>query len=195
VTRPFPHRERVEDAGLVGQTSVSWVPFRVSQRTINEYEGITTRRAMVIQDMTITECHSLLSRTRLGRVGCARNNQPYVVPIYFVFEKPFLYGFTTLGQKVEWMRLNPFVCIEVDDVEDTDQWMSVVAFGHYEELPDTPGRNVERLHAHKLLEKHRGWWEPGCASHTHRRSEKPVTPVFYRIRIDSITGRRATPAP
>ena len=73
--------------------------------------------------------------------SAARENQPYVVPVYLSYDvlpggEPCLYGFTTPGQKVEWMRANPLVCVEVDDVVAHDQWMSVIAFGRYEELPE-----------------------------------------------------------
>jgi uncharacterized protein len=170
---------------------------------------------MLVQDLTKTECHRILACTRLGRLACARENQPYVVPICFVYDEPYLYGFTTLGQKVEWMRSNPLVCVELDEVEGSDHWTSIVIFGQYEELPDTPEWEQERLHAHEpwrrtarptwtsspeqlhayaLFQKHAEWWEPGCASYTHRNPEQPLIPVFYRIRIDHITGRRATPS-
>ncbi len=90
---------------------------------------------MFIQKMTEAECLSILTRTRLGRLACAHENQPYIVPIYFAYEQPYLYAFTTPGQKVEWMRYNPLVCLEVDEVEDSEHWTSVVIFGRYEELP------------------------------------------------------------
>jgi len=37
---------------------------------------------MFIQEMTEAECLNTLTRTRMGRLGCARENQSYVVPIY-----------------------------------------------------------------------------------------------------------------
>ena len=98
---------------------------------------------MFIQEMSETDCFYALRHARFGRLACAHDNQPYVVPIYFVHDGPylysFLYGFTTLGLKVEWMRSNPLVCVEVDEVENSDQWMSIVIFGQYEELPEVPG--------------------------------------------------------
>jgi len=150
---------------------------------------------MFIQKMTEAECLSTLTRTRLGRLGCAHVNQPYIVPIYFAYEQPYLYAFTTPGQKVEWMRYNPLVCLEVDEVEDNEHWASVVIFGRYEELRDMPEWKDPSLHALQLLNKNAGWWEPGCASAAHRDPAKPLVPVFYRIHIDRISGRRATPSP
>ena len=157
------------------------------------------KKEMLIQEMTEAECLTTLARTRLGRLACAHENQPYVVPIYFVYEKYFLYGFTTPGQKVEWMRSNPLVCVELDEIVNDTQWMSIVIFGSYKELLDSQegekGCDLERLHAHELLQQHAEWWEPGLASHTHRHPVQPLVPVFYRIRIDRISGRRVTPNP
>ncbi len=150
---------------------------------------------MLIQEMNRNDCLRILARARLGRLSCAHENQPYVVPINFVFHDPYLYGFTTRGQKVDWMRSNPLVCVELDNVETSEHWMSIVLFGHYEELPDTPEGKQERLHAHELLQQHPEWWQPGCASCTHRHPEQAVAPVFYRIRIDSISGRLAISSP
>jgi nitroimidazol reductase NimA-like FMN-containing flavoprotein (pyridoxamine 5'-phosphate oxidase superfamily) len=150
---------------------------------------------MFIQEMTEVECLDTLARTRLGRLACAYQNQPYIVPIYFAYEQPYLYAFTTPGQKIEWMRYNPIVCLEVDEVEDSEHWTSVVIFGRYEELQDMPAWKDPSLHALELLNKNAGWWKPGCASNRLRNPVQPLTPVFYRIRIDRISGRRATPSP
>jgi nitroimidazol reductase NimA-like FMN-containing flavoprotein (pyridoxamine 5'-phosphate oxidase superfamily) len=170
---------------------------------------------MIIQEMTRGECLATLARARVGRLACAHENQPYVVPISFVYHEPFLYGFTTPGQKVEWLRANPLACVEVDEVDRDDRWTSVLVFGHYEELPGEvgahPGREPWRPEGHpawsgsrerdpvplrvfELLQPHAGWWQPGVASGTLRSPGRPLAPVFYRIRIDRVTGRRATPA-
>src|SRR5579871_1491258 len=93
---------------------------------------------MLIQEMTKNECLHILASTRLGRLACVRENQPYIVPIYFVYDEHHLYSFTSLGQKIERMRCTPLVCVELDEVKDSNNWTSVVIFGQYEELPTTP---------------------------------------------------------
>jgi nitroimidazol reductase NimA-like FMN-containing flavoprotein (pyridoxamine 5'-phosphate oxidase superfamily) len=148
---------------------------------------------MRIQKMSQTECLGTLAGARLARLACAHENQPYVVPTYLVYEVPFLYGFATPGKRIEWMRSNPSVCVEFDDVDERDNWTSIVVFGRYEELPDTPQGKQEQLHACKLLQQQPYWWEPGCASQSQCNPTQPVSPIFYRVRIESITGRRATP--
>src|SRR5687767_2031162 len=99
---------------------------------------------MLIQKMTETQCRANLGRADIARLGCARNHQPYVVPIHVDLDDEFLYCYGTLGQKVEWMRENPLVCVEVDEIVTRAEWASVVVFGRYEELPDTVDYQGER---------------------------------------------------
>jgi uncharacterized protein len=148
---------------------------------------------MFIHEMTIDECYRALQKASVGRLGCALNNQPYVVPINFAFDDGCLYGFTTLGQKVEWLRANPLVSFEVDEVTGHNNWMSIILFGRYEELPDQAEYEKPRIKAHALLQKRAMWWEPAYISQQHRDQPHSLTPIFYRIHIDKMTGHRATP--
>src|ERR1700682_752492 len=108
---------------------------------------------MVITELTRSACLELLTRAHLGRLACAQVNQPYVVPFYFVYYNDCLYSFSTVGQKIEWMRVNPFVSVQADEIVNQEQWKSVIISGRYEELPDTPEWAVERATATTLLEK------------------------------------------
>lgn len=148
---------------------------------------------MLIQELTRQASLDLLARTHLGRLACAQGTQPYVVPFYFVYDDGFLYSFSTVGQKIEWMRANPLVCVEADEVVNPEQWMSVIVFGRYEELRDTSEYQGIRAFAHALLKRHAVWWEPGYAKTILHGTERPLVPVFFRIHGRQITGLRATP--
>ena len=93
---------------------------------------------MLIQEMTRQACFDLLARSQFGRLACAREGQPYITPLYFVQQSDSLYSCSTTGQKIKWMRDNPLVCVEADEVESTQKWSTVIVFGRYEELPKTP---------------------------------------------------------
>jgi nitroimidazol reductase NimA-like FMN-containing flavoprotein (pyridoxamine 5'-phosphate oxidase superfamily) len=147
---------------------------------------------MFIHEMTIDECYNALQKASVGRLACARDGQPYAVPINFAFDGTYLYGFTTLGQKIEWMRANPLVCLELDQIISDNQWMSIVVFGQYEELPDTPEYERARIRAHRFLQKRAIWWEPAYMSQEHRDQAHSLIPIYYRIHIKKITGHRAT---
>ena len=148
---------------------------------------------MLIQDLSRQASLELLARTRLGRLACSQGAQPYVVPVYFAYDNNALYSFATVGQKIEWMRANPLVCVEVDEVVGQQQWASVIVFGRYEELPDTPEWQGARAVAHKLLQKSAMWWEPAYVQSIHEGMSRPLVPIFYRIHIVRISGHCATP--
>lgn len=149
---------------------------------------------MFIREMTEAECRHLLERVNFGRLACAQDNQPYVVPIYFAYDGGYVYGFSTPGQKIEWMRSNPLICLETEERMGRDQWMSVVVSGRYQELPDRPEFAADRVRAHEALQKHATWWEyTAIPAAEWQRKLAPFTPIFYRIHITKITGHRATP--
>jgi len=145
---------------------------------------------MVINEMTQEECGAFLASASLGRLGCALDSEPYVVPIYFVYEPDYIYALSTFGQKIEWMRANPKVCLEVDQIANQSQWMSVIATGSYQELPE-PQYTGEREHARKLLGKRHQWWQNALGERQLRLGDDLITPLFFRICVDSMTGLRA----
>jgi nitroimidazol reductase NimA-like FMN-containing flavoprotein (pyridoxamine 5'-phosphate oxidase superfamily) len=150
---------------------------------------------MMIQELSRQASLELLARMRLGRLACAQGTQPYVVPFYFAYDDESLYGFSTVGQKIEWMRANPLVCVEADEVASPEQWASVVVFGRYEELPDTPEWQNARTLAHTLLKRSAVWWEPAYVKTVLHDTPRPLVPVFFRIHIVRITGHSAIPDP
>jgi uncharacterized protein len=150
---------------------------------------------MLILELTNDECIEMLTRLRFGRVGCSHNNQPYVVPINFAYHDRHLYSVAAPGQKIEWMRGNPLVCVEADEIINHDHWASVVVRGRYEELLNTPEWKVERELAYALLQRRNMWWEPACVREAHRVAVEQVMPMYYRIHIDQVTGRRGKPDP
>jgi nitroimidazol reductase NimA-like FMN-containing flavoprotein (pyridoxamine 5'-phosphate oxidase superfamily) len=150
------------------------------------------RLAVLIEELSRQSCLDLLSHMRLGRLACAQGTQPYVVPFYFACDNNCIYGFSTVGKKIEWMRANPQVCVEADEVVSPQDWRSVIVLGRYEELPDTPEWTIERVTALSLLRRHAMWWEPAYAKTAIHGRVSSLEPVFYRIHIDAITGRRAT---
>jgi len=142
---------------------------------------------MVINETSDNECRTVLARTSIGRLGCSLDNQPYVVPVHFAYETDYIYSFSTLGQKVEWMRANPKVCLQVDEITSESRWVSVIASGRYQELPD-PQLEVERAHARVLLEKHQRWWLNPLAERRIKVRDELISPLFFRIHIDSPSG-------
>lgn len=145
---------------------------------------------MGIEILSRREIFALVDRARLARLACASQGMPYVVPINYVRDGLYIYSFATFGKKIEWMRSNPKVCVEIDDIANNRRWESVVATGEYEELADTPQGGRDLRHAWSLLQTQTNWWEPGTVRSVVSGSLRPLAPIFYRIRLDDITGHR-----
>lgn len=146
---------------------------------------------MIIKELDKQQMQSLLATNRLGRLACVEDGQPYVVPITFAFSDGHLYSFSMPGQKLDWMRHNPKVCVQVDEFSHAREWKSVVVYGLYEELPDRIGHKHQRERAWSLLSQHASWWEPGALKPAPLPVATASSHVFYRILIGSMTGRQA----
>ena len=148
---------------------------------------------MRIHELSVAECESILARCDLGRLGCANDNQPYVVPIHYSFdaESRCLDAFSSIGQKIAWMRQNPKVCVEVEDVTDRNRWVTVVVFGRFEEMGESVQDQRASITAFDQFSKRGEWLLPAAAK---VGSGERHSVVIYRIRIHQMTGRRASRA-
>jgi nitroimidazol reductase NimA-like FMN-containing flavoprotein (pyridoxamine 5'-phosphate oxidase superfamily) len=145
---------------------------------------------MLIHELLPGECREVLFRANVARLACSHADQPYVVPISVAYDRAFdsLFSFSTLGKKVQWMRENPRVCVEVEEIDDRFHWTTVVIFGRYDEIVDSTEHVLRRQRALHLFERREEWWLPGAAKLGPK--ENPSV-VVYQIHIESISGRRA----
>jgi len=146
---------------------------------------------MIIKEMTQQEIRELLERATIGRLACAKDGQPYIVPLTFAYHAVFLYSFTTAGLKVDYMRANPRVCVEFDEISATNNWQSVIVTGLFEELTKEPNHIDSRNTAHTLLNKSAEWWQPAYVKTVIREHERALEPVYFRISILETTGHKA----
>jgi nitroimidazol reductase NimA-like FMN-containing flavoprotein (pyridoxamine 5'-phosphate oxidase superfamily) len=105
---------------------------------------------MLIREMYEKECRAVLERASLGRLDCSLNDQPYVVSVYLAYEADYIYFFSTVGQKIEWMRANPKVCVETDEIRGENEWLRVVALGRKNYLfagSDTGGERAAAIYS------------------------------------------------
>lgn len=142
------------------------------------------------KELSQNECSEFLQKTNFGRLACSQNNQPYIVPFNFAFDNgEYIYAFSTLGQKILWMRDNPQVCVEVEKIINSDNWTTLIIFGRYEELSDKPELKKSKDFAHELLSNRPMWWKPAYIAGTHRQ-ELEEKPIYFRILIEKMTGKR-----
>ena len=138
------------------------------------------------------ECSELLKRVSIGRLACSLDNQPYVVPVAFSYEPEWIYIFSTLGKQIKWMRQNPKVCLQADEIGNRSNWLSVIVTGTYLELREPP-YTAQREHALEQLTQYSEWWRNPLAERRELTSDLSIEPVFFRIDIGSMTGLRGIP--
>jgi nitroimidazol reductase NimA-like FMN-containing flavoprotein (pyridoxamine 5'-phosphate oxidase superfamily) len=138
------------------------------------------------------ECSDLLKRVSIGRLACSLNDQPYVVPVAFSYEPDSIYIFSTVGKKIEWMRQNPKVCLQADEIASRSNWSSVIVTGTYSELSEMQ-YPAQREHALEQLAQYSEWWRIPLAERREKINEVAIDTVFCRIDIKSMSGLRSIP--
>jgi uncharacterized protein len=147
---------------------------------------------MRITEISQEECSELLERVSIGRLACSLNDQPYIVPVAFSYEPDSVYIFSTFGKKIEWMRQNPKVCLQADEMGNRSSWTSVIVTGTYVELSEAQ-YPAQREHAMEQLAQYSEWWRNALAQRREHTSDLAIEPVFFRIDIQSMSGLRGMP--
>jgi nitroimidazol reductase NimA-like FMN-containing flavoprotein (pyridoxamine 5'-phosphate oxidase superfamily) len=129
----------------------------------------------------------------VGHLGCHGDGKIYVAPMSYVFDGEYIYGHAAEGMKLRMMRANPQVCFQVDHIENLANWVSVIAWGEFEEVADEDAKSAMQVFLDRM--------EPILASETalspHRSPAvggpaidmKGDVAIFFRIRLTERTGR------
>jgi nitroimidazol reductase NimA-like FMN-containing flavoprotein (pyridoxamine 5'-phosphate oxidase superfamily) len=88
----------------------------------------------VIYELPEAEARALLEAKRYGHLGCVVDEEPYVVPINYVYADDRLYAHSLPGLKIDAMRSTRSACIQVEDLAAEYHWRSVQAFCRYVEI-------------------------------------------------------------
>lgn len=147
---------------------------------------------VLVREMTHNECIATIADQRLARLACAKDNIPYVIPIYYAYSGNRIYVFAMPGKKLDYLRSNPHVCLQIDKYRDKHNWVSIVVDAAFQELPDDEQYHDERLHAWELLAHYFDWWEAGAIK-THHQPVRGSSPhVFFALDIIAVSGIEAT---
>lgn len=130
--------------------------------------------------------HDLLQRESFGHLGCARDGRPYVVPMNYAYDGKELYFFTSEGMKTQFIRSNPQVCLQVEEITDSTNWRSVMVVGQAIEL--TQADEMQR--AMRLITERNPSLTPAISATQVDSMGRGVDIVLYRITPEIIDGRQ-----
>jgi nitroimidazol reductase NimA-like FMN-containing flavoprotein (pyridoxamine 5'-phosphate oxidase superfamily) len=138
------------------------------------------------REMSREECLALLQRQRVGRLAYSFKDRVDVQPIAYVWDVDTLFLRTGPGVKLETLRRNPWVALEVDEVRGLFEWESVVVKGTVYFLR-AAGTEFDQatfqrgLRALRRIEPRFGTAEDPFGDRT----------MMFRIHVDAMTGRAA----
>ena len=138
--------------------------------------------------LTEGEIDDILRSNYLARLACVTDGKPYIVPIVYFYARGDMYGYTSDGRKLAAMRMNPEVCVQVDEIQDFVNWRSVVAWGRFEEVPPREGEDMLRHLSQRMNIEAHAKREPWQAAWTYV-SRTGRYGVMYKIVLHTKTGR------
>ena len=145
----------------------------------------------MIGNLNDDQINNILLSQAVGRIGCVNGNEPYIVPVTYLYDGTHIYGQTQPGMKLDIMRKNPNICFQVDLISNMGNWQSVLVTGTFHELHEEEAQIArENLYnrVYPLLTT------STIHSHEHEvvtevEDANRVKEVMYRIEIKTKTGR------
>ena len=134
----------------------------------------------VIRELPADDIECLLRDSLIARIACCAHDdeRPYLVPIAYGYDGESLLLHSGPGRKIDIMRRQPLVSVEVDEGEEPDRWRSVVVEGTYEEVDDPTARQQVLL---------------AMYGDTASIPDLPESTIVVRLRITRKSGRYELP--
>ena len=142
----------------------------------------------MIRQLTKDETTDLLEGCAYGHFGYVDGKAPTVVPINFAFKGNKLFIHTYEGTKLNCIRDNPAVCLQVEKIHSPTAWKSVVIHGKAKELSGKAEAEAAKfvLEHYKALETKHGIF--ASIRWGQDPSEKKGV-VYLEIKIEQMSGR------
>ena len=135
---------------------------------------------MSIGKLGNTDALAILREGTLGRLGCIASDWPYVVPVNYYFDGKDIYIHTLPGKKLDALRANPRVCLQVDEIKDPYNWRSVIAYGTFEEVSSEETRENVLTKLYSKL--------PHMTPVESRLVKGMTGTIVFRIKVEELTG-------
>ena len=141
---------------------------------------------VTFRELSREQIERVLERNNVGRLAFSLHDRVDIQPIHYVYERGWVYGRTSDGEKIATLSHNQWVAFEVDEVADIFQWRSVVVHGSFWILHPRGSPRAEELWAKaaELMTK----IVPGALT-----EHDPVAfrQTLFRIAIGDVRGREA----
>lgn len=108
----------------------------------------------MIRNLDEAESRKLIEEGKFGHLGLTlAGGEPYVVPVNYLYLDGEIYVHTLPGKKLDALRQNGKVCLQVERVEDCCRWQSAIAGGEFQEIKRTKEKIKILLEFNKQFER------------------------------------------
>jgi len=141
------------------------------------------------RDLTQDEIREILARNRVGRLAFSFRDHVEIQPLHYVFDREWLFGRTSDGEKLASLRHNWWVAFGVDEVEGPFDWRSVMVRGGFYRL-DTGGPPDTRVLYDRAMACIRRVMPDALTD----EDPVPFRTVVFGVAVQHVSGRVATTA-
>jgi len=142
------------------------------------------------RDLEVAEINDLLARNHVGRIAYSFHDRVDIEPIHYVYGDGAFYMRTEPGSKLATLAHAPWVAFEVDEIEGSFDWRSVVAHGTIYMLEDA-GSRVARASYDAAVRRLRELMPDALTPD----DPVPERHVVLKLFPAEVTGREATSKP
>lgn len=140
------------------------------------------------------EIEFIIENNYIGQLGYVFKKRPYVVPITYYFDKKnnIIICYSGDGHKMNAMRKNNAVSLQIGDIESVTNWKSVLIHGSFEQIFGSTAKAY--LHKFSLgikdiiLEKEHK--KADFISEFSSKIYKDDIPAVFTIKIEGVTGKK-----
>ncbi len=137
----------------------------------------------MITNLDAATARKLLSEKKFGHLGCVtETGEPYVVPVNYIYLDDSIYLHSLPGKKLDALRSNPKICLQVERIEDDCHWQSVIATGEFTEVKKTN----EKFRVMREFSKRFEQLTPVEAMVEEKWNQGGM--IVFRIEIKEVTG-------
>ena len=145
-------------------------------------------------NLKLNESTRILSHNYVGRLAFIAQDKPFAVPITYFFDPQdnTILSYSGEGHKIDAMRKNPSVSLQVDEIQSVHNWESALVHGSFEELKGSDAK--QKLHRFaegvKSIIQSKERKEVEFINEFSSKEYSGKNSIVFRINILEITGKR-----
>jgi len=148
----------------------------------------------MIRPLNEKESKHVLGNNYIGYLGYIDRGRPFVKPITYFYDrkKNVIISYSGNGHKVDAMRKNNHVCLEVAQIDSVNDWKSALAQGTFEQLYASQAKaylHEFSLGVKDLIIKKEGKTVDYLSDFSSKIYNDDDSPIVYIIKVDEISGR------